>query len=230
MRYITEHTGLFSSAPGHGQEPHCLSLAVAAIQGATPRTTARRSICPGFLGGGRHWYTQRTDQKVDARRPTRHRGPWHASSAATAAQHLLEVFTRRYETGATLVSSNRPVEDWGQMLGDTAAAGAMLDSFLNHAEIVRLQGRSWRSARSTGGTFDRTRCGSADRVPNELAANPPPTPCVTVPVTVWLLSYRAEQGRPSLSSSPRCTGSYPTVPKSRGSPSRLRSTGLDDSP
>src|SRR5437763_1498082 len=62
----------------------------------------------------------------------------------TAAEDLLEVFTRRYETGAILVSSNRPVEDWGQVLSDTAAAGALLDRFLHHAEIIRLQGRSWR--------------------------------------------------------------------------------------
>jgi DNA replication protein DnaC len=63
---------------------------------------------------------------------------------STAAEDLLEIFTRRYETGAILVSSNRPVEDWGQVLGDTAAAGALLDRFLHHAEIIRLQGRSWR--------------------------------------------------------------------------------------
>lgn len=62
----------------------------------------------------------------------------------TAAEDLLEIFTRRYETGAILVSSNRPVEDWGQVLSDTAAAGALLDRFLHHAEIIRLQGRSWR--------------------------------------------------------------------------------------
>jgi IstB-like ATP binding protein len=53
----------------------------------------------------------------------------------TAAEDLMEVFTRRYESGAILVSSNRPVEDWGQVLGDTAAAGALLDRFLHHAEI-----------------------------------------------------------------------------------------------
>ncbi len=62
----------------------------------------------------------------------------------TAAEDLLEVFTRRYESGASLVSSNRPVEDCGQGLSDTAAAGALLDRFLHHPEIIRLQGRSWR--------------------------------------------------------------------------------------
>jgi hypothetical protein len=61
-----------------------------------------------------------------------------------AAEDLLQVFTRRYETGAILLSSDRPLEDWAQVLGDTAAAGALLDRFLHHADIIRLQGRSCR--------------------------------------------------------------------------------------
>jgi DNA replication protein DnaC len=63
---------------------------------------------------------------------------------STAAEDLLEIFTRRYEVGATVVSPNRPIEDWGQILGDTAAAGAMLDRFLHHADVVQLQGKSYR--------------------------------------------------------------------------------------
>ena len=63
---------------------------------------------------------------------------------ASAAEDLLEVFTRRYEHSATILTSNRPIEDWGQLLGDTAAVGAMLDRFLHHAEVVRLVGRSYR--------------------------------------------------------------------------------------
>jgi DNA replication protein DnaC len=63
---------------------------------------------------------------------------------ATAAEDLLEVFTRRYETGAVILTTNRPVEDWGKLLGDTAAAGALLDRFLHHADVIRLQGRSHR--------------------------------------------------------------------------------------
>ncbi len=47
-----------------------------------------------------------------------------------AAEDLLEVFTRRYEQGAVILTTNRPLEDWGQVLGDTAAAGAILDRFL----------------------------------------------------------------------------------------------------
>jgi len=62
----------------------------------------------------------------------------------TAAEDLLEIFVRRYEKGAIIMTTNRPLEDWGQVLGDTAAAGAILDRFLHHAEVIRLQGRSYR--------------------------------------------------------------------------------------
>ena len=63
----------------------------------------------------------------------------------TAAEDLLEVFVRRYEKGSIILTTNRPLEDWGQVLGDVAAAGALLDRFLHHAEIVRLQGgKSYR--------------------------------------------------------------------------------------
>jgi DNA replication protein DnaC len=62
----------------------------------------------------------------------------------TAAEDLLEIFVRRYEKGSIIMTTNRPLEDWGQVLGDTAAAGAILDRFLHHAEVIRLQGRSYR--------------------------------------------------------------------------------------
>ncbi len=62
----------------------------------------------------------------------------------TAAEDLLEIVVRRYEKGSIIMTTNRPLEDWGQVLGDTAAAGAILDRFLHHAEVIRLQGRSYR--------------------------------------------------------------------------------------
>ena len=39
----------------------------------------------------------------------------------TAAEDLLEIIMRRYERASTLLTSNRPVEDWGKVLGDVAA-------------------------------------------------------------------------------------------------------------
>ncbi len=63
---------------------------------------------------------------------------------ATAAEDLLELIQRRYERVSTLLSSNRPVEDWGKLLGDVAAVGALLDRLLHHAHVLRCGPRSWR--------------------------------------------------------------------------------------
>src|SRR5208283_4170154 len=50
----------------------------------------------------------------------------------------------RYETRSTMMTSNRPLEDWGKLLGDVPAATAILDRFLHHAEIIQLTGKSYR--------------------------------------------------------------------------------------
>lgn len=64
---------------------------------------------------------------------------------ANAAEDLLEVVMRRYERASTMLTSNRPVEDWGKVLGDTAAASAMLDRLLHHAHVLKCGPRSWRT-------------------------------------------------------------------------------------
>jgi len=63
----------------------------------------------------------------------------------TAAEDLLEVIMRRYERAATLLTSNRPVDDWGKLLGDTAAVTALLDRLLHHAHVLKCGPRSWRT-------------------------------------------------------------------------------------
>jgi DNA replication protein DnaC len=63
----------------------------------------------------------------------------------TAAEDLLELVMRRYERASTLLTSNRPVDDWGKLLGDTAAVTALLDRLLHHAHVLRCGPRSWRT-------------------------------------------------------------------------------------
>jgi len=63
----------------------------------------------------------------------------------TAAEDLLEIIMRRYERASTLLTSNRPVEDWGTLLGDAAAVGAMLDRLLHHGHLLKCGPRSWRT-------------------------------------------------------------------------------------
>jgi len=63
----------------------------------------------------------------------------------TAAEDLLEIVMRRYERFSTLLTSNRPVEDWGKLLGDVAAVSSMLDRLLHHGHVLKCGPRSWRT-------------------------------------------------------------------------------------
>jgi DNA replication protein DnaC len=66
-----------------------------------------------------------------------------------AGEYLFEVIMRRYEVRSTMMTSNRPLEDWGKLLGDVPSATAILDRFLHHAEMIQITGRSYR-LRSAG--------------------------------------------------------------------------------
>ena len=73
---------------------------------------------------------------------------------ASAAEDLLEVFVRRHEAASTLITTNRPTQDWGVFLGDVPAATAILDRFLAHAEIVQMPGKSYRLRSRAGAAAD----------------------------------------------------------------------------
>ena len=61
-----------------------------------------------------------------------------------SGEYLLEVVMRRYENRSTIMTSNRPLEDWGKLLSDVPTAGAILDRFLHHAITIAITGRSYR--------------------------------------------------------------------------------------
>jgi DNA replication protein DnaC len=61
-----------------------------------------------------------------------------------SGEYLFEIVMRRYETKSTMMTSNRPLEDWGKLIGDVPSATAILDRFLHHAEIITITGRSYR--------------------------------------------------------------------------------------
>ena len=66
-----------------------------------------------------------------------------------SGEYLFEVIMRRYEVRSTIMTSNRPLEDWGKLLGDVPSATAILDRFLHHAEIVQITGKSYRLKKPT---------------------------------------------------------------------------------
>src|SRR5262245_45820111 len=84
-----------------------------------------------------------------------------------SGEYLFEIIMRPYETRSTMMTSNRPLEDWGKLIGDVPAATAILDRFLHHAEIIQLTGKSYRlrgqgrsQEEESGGKNGRTDSGS----------------------------------------------------------------------
>jgi DNA replication protein DnaC len=62
----------------------------------------------------------------------------------TAAEDLLELVMRRYERVSTIITSNRPVDEWGKLLGDNAAISALLDRMLHRGHVIKCGPRSYR--------------------------------------------------------------------------------------
>ncbi len=69
-----------------------------------------------------------------------------------SGEYLLEVILRRHELRSTIMTSNRPLEDWGKLVGDVPSATAILDRFLHHADVIQITGRSYRLRNQAGGT------------------------------------------------------------------------------
>lgn len=65
-----------------------------------------------------------------------------------SGEYLFEIIMRRHEIRSTMMTSNRPLEEWGKLIGDVPAATAILDRFLHHAELVQINGKSYRLERA----------------------------------------------------------------------------------
>lgn len=82
---------------------------------------------------------------------------------------------RRYEKRSTMMTSNRPLEDWGKLIGDVPSATAILDRFPHHAEIITITGRSYRlreqAAASQGSKKNTAKAGPGDQ-PETCEATP----------------------------------------------------------
>ena len=66
-----------------------------------------------------------------------------------SGEYLFEVIMRRHERRSTMMTSNRPLEDWGKLLGDVPTATAILDRVLHHAEVITITGKSYRLRNKT---------------------------------------------------------------------------------
>ena len=87
-----------------------------------------------------------------------------------SGEYLFEIIMRRHELKSTLMTSNRPLEDWGKLIGDVPAATAILDRFLQAAEVVEMTGRSFRlrnGGRSNDDRKNKKKHDASDLNPSE---------------------------------------------------------------
>jgi DNA replication protein DnaC len=145
-RFVPQHTDvLLIGPPGLGKSHIATAIALGVIR-AGYRALVRSAfdLCQDFVEaealGQRRQFVQ-TLTKVDALIiedfGMKRLGP-------SAAEDLLEVFVRRHENASTILTTNRPPQDWGTFLGDVPAATAILDRFLSRAQLIQLQGKSYR--------------------------------------------------------------------------------------
>ncbi|CCW12237.1 IS21-like element helper ATPase IstB [Rhodococcus aetherivorans] len=60
------------------------------------------------------------------------------------ANMFFQLISRRYEKGATIVTSNKSFTEWGSVLGDDVLATAILDRLLHHCDVLTINGPSYR--------------------------------------------------------------------------------------
>jgi DNA replication protein DnaC len=145
-RFVAQHAdALLIGPPGLGKSHIATAIALGAIRaGYRARLRSAFDFCQDFAEadalGQRKDFVQQLS-KIDL---LIIEDFGMKKLGSSAAEDLLEVFVRRHESASTVVTTNRPTQDWGAFLGDVPAATAILDRFLSRAQIIQLQGKSYR--------------------------------------------------------------------------------------
>jgi DNA replication protein DnaC len=75
---------------------------------------------------------------------------------AHAGEELADVVMSRYEKATTIITSNRPLDDWGKLLGDVVLVAPLLDRLMHHGHLLKFEGKSWRLKEAAARVAGRT--------------------------------------------------------------------------
>ncbi len=67
-----------------------------------------------------------------------------------AGDELADVLMSRYEKASTIITSNRPFDDWAKLLGDVVVVAPLLDRVMHHGHLLKFEGKSWRLKEAAG--------------------------------------------------------------------------------
>jgi DNA replication protein DnaC len=107
-----------------------------------------------------------------------------------SGEYLFEIIMRRHEVRSTMMTSNRPLEDWGKLVGDVPSATAILDRFLHHAELIQITGRSYKLRDPGRGMKDNVNSSKPAKAPIGSEADESDSKPAKAPIG-------SESGRPS---------------------------------
>ena len=68
----------------------------------------------------------------------------YTNLSSLQANQLFDLVRERYERGSTILTSNTSFAQWGKLMNDEVLATALLDRLLHHAEVLTINGKSYR--------------------------------------------------------------------------------------
>jgi DNA replication protein DnaC len=147
LRFIETATNvLFLGPPGVGKTHLASALAVQAIEGGYSALFTTLAQLASALEGPPAPQQGRDSRLARFIRPQvliiDEVGYTRLSTAQ--AHQLFALIAARYEHSSTIVTSNLSFAEWGGLLGDEVLATALLDRLQHHAEILAINGRSYR--------------------------------------------------------------------------------------